>query len=78
MSRIQGAVACLVSRRHGEDRRSIQEPYHHGLSGRHTSNAEHITQPETDVITAANSTGVCPYAHTRVYEIFVRKLNWPI
>jgi hypothetical protein len=46
----------LVFRSDGKDRRSVQEQYYHGFLGRHTSNAKHITQPETGVITAANPT----------------------
>ena len=46
----------LVFRSDGKDRRSVQEQYYHGFLGRHTSNAKHITQPETGVITAAYPT----------------------
>jgi hypothetical protein len=55
MSRIHGADTCLVFSSDGEDRRSAQERYYHGLLGRHTFSAKHITQPETDVITGVRS-----------------------
>ena len=55
MSRTHGADTYLVFIVDGKDRRSAQERYHHGLLGRHTFSAKHITQPETDVTTAVRS-----------------------